>query len=232
MRAELGPPFHELLHSGADRILISMFGSMRLGKSTITMFIPLAGINDRQRAHSMPHQLEGFKIASQTGINSRMLFFIMAASSLLGAFISSWLILYSTYKFGTAQAGGFGYWSVEPAKNMIINPVPPNQADMIAMSLAFGFTMLLSSLRRFLWWHIHPLAYPLSLVDWGTRRVWFPIMVSWALKKSILKYGGARLYRQAIPIFSGMLLGEFVVGGLLTIINITFNIPVYMFGLP
>jgi len=29
-----------------------------------------------------------------------------------------------------------------------------------------------------------------------------------------------------------MLLGEFVVGGLLTIINITFNIPVYMFGLP
>lgn len=229
MRAELGPPFHELLHSGADRVLISTFGGKGLGNSTLTMFIPLSGITDRQRAHTMPYQLEGFKIAQKTGINNKRLFFVMIASSVFGAFLSSWLILHSVYEHGTAQAGGFGRWAVVPIKNLIINPAPPNQPDMFAIGFGFVFTLLLSFMRRFLWWPIHPLAYPLSLVDWGIRTMWFPFVISWIFKKNILRYGGAKLYRQAIPIFSGLLLGEFVIGGLLTIINIAFNIPVYMF---
>jgi uncharacterized protein DUF6784 len=159
------------------------------------------------------------------------MFFVMVASSAIGAFLSSWLILHSTYRYGTVQAGGFGWWAIVPIKNLIINPTPPDRPGIIAMGYALVLTLFFSSMNRFLWWPIHPLAYPLSLVDWGIRRMWFPIMVSWVIKRTVLKYGGAKLYRRAIPVFSGLLLGEFVVGGFLTILNITFDIPIYMFGL-
>jgi hypothetical protein len=228
MRAELGAPFHEFVHGGADKVLISVFGSRSLGNSTLAMFIPLSGITSRQRANPMPHQLEGFKMAERAGINNKRLFFVMAASSVFGAILSFWIILHSTYKYGTNLLG-FGNWAVPPVKNLIINPVAPNYPDMVAMVFAFGFTLFLSFMRTFLWWPIHPLAYPLSLVDWGMRRMWFAFMISWVVKKTILKYGGVKLYRQAIPIFSGLLLGEFIIGGLLTIINFTLNIPVYTF---
>jgi hypothetical protein len=153
MRAELGTPFHEFVHAGADKVLISVFGSRSLGTSTLALFIPLAGITSRQRANSMPHQLEGFKMAEGAGINNQRLFGVMAATSVWGAILSFWLILHSTYKYGTNLLG-FGNWAVPPVKNLIINPVSPNYPDLLAMGFAFGFTLLLAVLRSFLWWPI------------------------------------------------------------------------------
>lgn len=228
MRAELGAPFHEFVNCGADQTLVSVFGSRRLGNSALAMFIPLSGITSRQRGNPMPHQLEGFKMAERTGMDSKKLFLVMIFSLVFGAFLSFFLILHSTYKYGTNLLG-FGYWAITPVKNWMINPTSPNFPDISAMSFGFSFTLFLSFMRRFLWWPLHPLAYPLSLVDWGMKKMWFVFMMTWAIKKTLLKYGGARLYHRAVPIFSGLLLGEFIVGGLLTIINFTFNIPVYIF---
>ena len=151
----------------------------------------------------------------------------MFASSAFGAFLSFWIMLHLTYKYGTLQTG---YWATPPVKSWIINPVPPDGADMASIGFAFVFVLFLSFMRsRFLWWPLHPVAYPLTLAEYGMRRMWFAFLVSWIFKRAVLKYGGIRSYRRAIPIFSGLLLGEFIVGGLLTIINFVFNIPVYPF---
>ena len=38
---------------------------------------------------------------------------------------------------------------------------------------------------------------------------WLPMSISCFLKMTILKYGGARLYRRLLPFFLGLILGEF-----------------------
>jgi len=59
--------------------------------------------------------------------------------------------------------------------------------------------------------------------------VWFVFFIAWAIKISILRYGGLRAYRRATPFFLGLILGEFTVGSIWTIIGIIFDIPSYAF---
>ena len=90
-------------------------------------------------------------------------------------------------------------------------------------------TFFLMAMRtRFLWWSIHPIAYPLAR-DYNMNRMWFAIFISWAIKKMILKHGGLKSYRKAVPFFIGLILGEFMIGGGWSIIGMMFGIPVYVF---
>ena len=48
-------------------------------------------------------------------------------------------------------------------------------------------------------------------------------------KPVLLKAGGIRLYRKALPFFLGLILGEFIVGGTWVIIRLLWDIEVYSF---
>ena len=39
-----------------------------------------------------------------------------------------------------------------------------------------------------------------------------PLLIAWAAKGLILRYGGVRLYRQGLPLFLGLILGQMVAG--------------------
>ena len=55
---------------------------------------------------------------------------------------------------------------------------------------------------RFLWWPLHPGGYVL-VSGTGMSGLWFPIFLSWLAKAIVLKLGGVKLYRQAVPFFLG-----------------------------
>jgi hypothetical protein len=59
--------------------------------------------------------------------------------------------------------------------------------------------------------------------------IWASILVSWLVKWILLRYGGVPAYRKAVPLFVGMVLGEFVVGSLFSLGGLVFNAPVYAF---
>ena len=42
---------------------------------------------------------------------------------------------------------------------------------------------------------------------------WFSIFVGWAVKAAVVRAGGLRAYQRSIPLFLGMILGEFLVDG-------------------
>jgi len=42
-----------------------------------------------------------------------------------------------------------------------------------------------------------------------------------------LRYGGMRLYRQFIPFFIGLILGDYIIGGAWSLIGLAFGIRVY-----
>jgi hypothetical protein len=83
--------------------------------------------------------------------------------------------------------------------------------------------------RRFVWWPFHPAGYALSLSRWNTSWYWFSIFVSWLLKWILFRMGGLKVYRKAMPFFTGLVLGEFMVGAIWTLIGIALERPMYRF---
>jgi hypothetical protein len=48
---------------------------------------------------------------------------------------------------------------------------------------------------------------------------WFPVFIAWMIKGLVLRYGGAKLYRQLLPGFLGFILAEFLSAGLWAVID-------------
>lgn len=106
--------------------------------------------------------------------------------------------------------------------------------DIPAISFMSGgliFIFLMSFLRRrLLWWSLHPVAYPLAS-SWTMNWMWFPIFISWLIKRVLLKQGGLSAYRKAIPFFFGLILGEYFVGGGFNIYGILTHRYIYILAL-
>jgi hypothetical protein len=55
--------------------------------------------------------------------------------------------------------------------------------------------------------------------------------VAWVLKGVALRYGGHGLYRKAVPLFLGVVLGDLVVGMAWTLIGMVLHVTTYSFCL-
>ena len=78
--------------------------------------------------------------------------------------------------------------------------------------------LLMMARQRFLWWPLHPLGFAVS-PGWALDRIWLSIFLAWLIKVVVLKYGGPGLYQKTRPFFLGVVLGQFVVGGLWLVID-------------
>lgn len=58
---------------------------------------------------------------------------------------------------------------------------------------------------------------------------WFSIFLSSIIKWVVLRHGGLKAHRKAIPLFMGLILGEFVVGSIWSILGIIVGQPMYRF---
>ncbi|MHB1459077.1 MAG: DUF6784 domain-containing protein, partial [Armatimonadota bacterium] len=97
-----------------------------------------------------------------------------------------------------------------------------------AMLFGLGFTLLLNALRMQLsWFPFHPVGYAISS-SWSMSLLWVSMFVAWLVKLVLLRYGGLKLYRSAVPFFLGLVIGECVMGSLWTIIGIVLNVQTYV----
>jgi hypothetical protein len=95
--------------------------------------------------------------------------------------------------------------------------------------VGIGVTLLLTALRlRYARFPLHPVGYAVS-GDWSMSLLWTSLFCAWVIKGLLLRYGGLRAYRRALPFFLGIILGECVIGSLWTLIGIAFHIPTYAF---
>ncbi len=228
MRAELGHPAHELYWRGPDAILTTTIGPRRMGASSLTVISTLWGITRAQRGHMMPHQMEGFKIASILRMNSRRLWGVMMLAVILGALASFWLMLDLSYQSGAFRAR-WGDEAFRRLERWLTYPSGPDIPACLFMLLGFCLSLVFMAMKvRFLWWSLHPVAYPLAnsfTLTW----LWFSIFLSWLAKWLIMRFGGLKAYRQAVPFFMGLILGEFITGGLWSITGTVLGMPVYVF---
>ena len=76
LRAELGTPVHDFHATGPDQIMTEVFGTRMLGGHTLNAFSLYHFFNRTYRSHPIPHLGEGIKIASQTGMDAKRLFWL------------------------------------------------------------------------------------------------------------------------------------------------------------
>ena len=228
IRAELGPPAHDLYNAGPDLLLIETFGTHRINARNLSILSLFFWLNHLSyRAHPMPHQLEALKLAHQTRINQSHIFLIIILAIMMGAFSAMWGHLHISYKIGLEQARS---WYARAAftrlAGWINNPNSTQASGLLFTTGGFAFSIALLVLRlRFVQWPLHPVGYVVS--SWWTfTGLWFPILISWIIKHVLLSYGGVRNYRRATPFFLGLIVGDVVVASTISILGLLFNFSV------
>lgn len=236
MRAELGPPAHDLHAAGPDSIITNIVGPRELGTQNLSVMSMYFWFNRAYRSHVMPIQLESYKLAERTHMSYRRLTGAIVVASVLGTIVAFWVILHLLYRQGAAMQVGppnvpliFGGEPWNRMDSWTKLPLPSDSNRATAVSVGFVFTILLNSLRmRVPWLPFHPVGYAVSS-SWSMNQLWMALLVAWAIKLLVLRYGGLKLYRQVLPFFLGIILGECVIGSLWTIIGIVFEVPSYAF---
>jgi hypothetical protein len=90
--------------------------------------------------------------------------------------------------------------------------VKPNHAFVTAFAIGLGLTLLTAFLRlRFHWWPLHPLAF-FFLNSHQGQRVAFSLLIGWAIKTAVCRYGGETLYQKGKPLMTGVVAGEMLAG--------------------
>ncbi len=231
VRAELGPPYHELIDINPRKIMVDVFGPIRLHGNNLTMMTFLYGFNRCSRAHTMPTEIEAMKIGERVNMKGNKLIQVMTLAIAVGAISTFWSYLQITYKYGvSSKLRGWiahsGWESFNPLQNWLQYPQGTNIAAVGFMGVGFVTVLFLYIMRTmFLWWPLHASGYVLSGASWGGMiYFWFPVMVSWLAKSIILKHGGRKTHRKAIPFFLGLVIGDYIPRSIFSIVSLVLNI--------
>jgi hypothetical protein len=228
IRAQLGPPTHEMFQATPQQILIDTFGTRRLGVSTLTSFAVLWGFNRGYRSHPMPHVLEGFWLGEQVKIPIVRLAFAMLIAATVASLTAFWSFIEMSYRKGASGNPPWG--GFDNLQNWLFYASSPKALELSFMGVGAMIVFILQILRkRFLWITLHPAAYALTGSTWTLSWLWFSIFLSWLIKRLIIKHGGFRGYRSALPFFMGLLLGDYLIGGIWIVIRLLTGIQTYVF---
>ena len=169
----------------------------------------------------MPYVMNGLKAADEVRLKRRHLLMAMGAAMILGLLVSYYSVLKLCYNEGASHlmAGGSGY--MHQLHSILAGPRTgtdwTNTGFIIFGSVFLIWLMWMRSV--FVWWPLHPIGYTM-FSSWATFQLWFSIFLGWIIKYSLLRYGGLRVYRQARPLFLGIIFGEMVCAGIWAAIGI------------
>lgn len=229
MRAELGPPAHDLHDSGPQRLIPLLFGVENLKRQELVMFAPIQGFNRAYRAHPMPTHIEGLRAAERTRSSMQAMFWVLVFAVFWGTLTGFFVNVHLHYHWGAASKADTPYVSTifgrEPydrITSLLSGSVSSLQKRNViwAMMVGFGVTAVLSLFRMNIPnFPFHPVGYAISS-SWSLSVLWFSLLVAWVCKVTIMKIGGLRTYQRALPFFLGLVLGECTMGSLWMLISI------------
>ena len=230
VRAELGPPYHEVIGINPRQMMVDIFGTRKLGGANLTILSFLYAFNRCNRSHPMPNQVESLRIGNRVRIPGRTLIISMGLAIAVGAFATLWAYLEGVYRYGLDRCHGaighFGWETLNPLQSWLQHPRTTEGLGVFFMLVGMGFVFFLQLMRTyFLWWPLHASGYVLSGAAWGGLiYFWFPVMLSWLIKYLILKFAGWNTHRKMIPFFLGLVLGDYIPRSILSIVSFILNL--------
>ncbi len=186
------------------------------------------------RAHALPTYADTMRLAESTGIERRQLAGTLAAATVLSVFASLWIALHVYYQKGAATAqtdwwrmyeGSVGF---SVLRSRLDGAAPKaGSAEIIAMC-AGSLQVLLFYVAnlRLMWWPFHPVglvAAQMRAFDY----LWLPMGIAAVAKSLLLRTGGLKAYKRAMPFFVGLVVGDYVISGILTLLRWLLHTPMY-----
>ncbi len=229
IRAELGFPMHDLHFAGPSLLMVHSLGTRPIGARNLTVSSLLYFITRNHNGHVMPHQLEGFKLSQRVGMGNRRLLGAMLLATVVGTLAAFWAMLDLFYREGAGTPHGAG---IEPMRRlqtwMSFSHTPDHGATVhITGGLLLGLILMMMR-TRFVWWPLHPAGYAVAS-SYGMRENVTSLFLSWGIKYAVIRFGGLTLHRKFTLVFLGVILGEFTMGSIWTIIGAVYNAKVYDF---
>ena len=216
-------------------LIIPVTGSNIIGASSLTIlaYQEMIFMFDI-RSSLMPSVMDSLKLTEGTLIKSNSentkssgrtrLIISIFLSIVISMVVSYGAILIIGYKYGGANLSQWFFVGgpqvpFRRLSDMLFHPQTPSATWLSFMGIGFVFMIFITLMRaQFFWWQFHPIGYAMGC-SWPMIQLWFSIFIGWSLKSFILRYGGLRLYIKFRTFFLGMVLGEFLSGGLWLIID-------------
>ena len=108
VRAEVGPPTHEMFAANPRQFILDTLGSRRIPPPSLTMMSLFYAFNRGYRAHPMPHTLEGFKLVEVANMKAKRMVIAMMCAIFFGILASFWSYLVVSYEIGANPGLGNG----------------------------------------------------------------------------------------------------------------------------
>ncbi|HEY3284628.1 MAG TPA: DUF6785 family protein, partial [Armatimonadota bacterium] len=231
LRSEVGLPAIELYQRGADDMMIRSLGAATYTRRELTGEALLFFLNRTHRQFPMMHHMDTLRLGKRGGVEMRRFAGAILIATVAGILCAFWAMLTVGYHTGIASAhmtGPAGWAFGDDPWNRLASwlqsPRPGDPGAVAAYGFGAAVTGLLGLLRmRFLWWPLHPAGYVVG-ASFSLMRLWLPLFVSWTIKSLLLRYGGLRMYRRALPFFLGLVIGEFCAGLLRTLLDLGFGL--------
>ena len=232
LRATVGP----IWNPGNDVgwILRASMGTNHLLPSELTSLAYLRWFSFGDfRSHPMPTYLEMMRLSDSVGLNKRKLLIPIFIGSFLSIFASLLIALTVYYRYGAASAE-IDQWRTYQGRvafdllsSFLKSPAKRDISGMTAMGVGFSFLCFLQlAYTKIHWFPFHPAGFVIAqsgALEW----MWCPMLIALFIKSLLLKIGGMKVYRNSLPFFLGLILGDFIMAGALSFLSVIFHIPLY-----
>ncbi|MEI6914714.1 MAG: DUF6785 family protein [Armatimonadota bacterium] len=235
IRAQYGPVSAGLFLTAPSGVIYNLLGKDLIGTQGLAALAVTNGAAREFTYSPAPATLEGFALTENRVPPATLAGLIMFAA-LVGYTVSFGWMLDTGYRLGfeSAHTSGtlrfLGREACTMFTTRLNSPVVGTHWDCVA-AMGFGgvLTFVAQALRtRFLSFPLHPVAYAIS-GSYTASFMWSTTLIAWVLKLAVMRYGGLKGYHKAAPFFLGLILGEFVIGSIISLIGIFTGQYLYAF---
>jgi hypothetical protein len=217
VRAQIGPPDNEIYGSMPQFLLTQFPGTRWLGARGVGMISLMTSLLREQTSNPDPVQLEALRMSERRAISSRLLGLLMIVVVPVIVLVYFWAYLHIGYHRGLEAGSSISLVAMptnvaEELDAWLRNPGGINWSGTEAIGVGGLITALLMAIKlRFPSWPLHPVAFPLAW-SWPIDAMLPAIILTWIVKLLLLRYGGLRAHRTALPLFLGFIAGETLSG--------------------
>ena len=231
-RAELGNPAHDIFSYNIISIMMSNLGTANLGNNNIIGMYLNYWYNRSYRSNMMPFQLESITMNEKIGITPKSTGKLIALMTIAGLIVGLVIMLGIYYKLGASTSMNpvtniFGIEVFGGMEGSLKSGTIADVNGIIALITGFvGYCVLAIAKVKIPGFPLNPVAYAM-MGSWSLMWIWSGAMLSWAVKVIILRFGGMKVFLNALPFFLGLILGDCIVGTIWCIVSLILKMPTY-----
>lgn len=211
LRAELGPPTHEMAFMGPNQLIVDFAGTEGLSHgNTVALASNFHFLNRIHRTDPMPHQLEALKLAERPGLRPLGMMGAICLAILAGSVAGHLVRIYQGYRWG-APAPDPGVEVTSVVSSLVGQPRKPNPVAVGMVGFGAGVVFFLNFLRfRIPSFPLNPVGYALAM-NFGVDYYWMGMLLAFIVKTLVQRYSGLKGYTKLYALALGIILGEYAV---------------------